>query len=277
MHDPMTLAFEIKSPIKHKTKFSPKGYRNTLVSIWHVDPDLKGDDDSCGWFKRSRHGDKEVLERIVKRYEFDWDRSYTSESGQKYNSGLFDDTPFAMPVYSVQGVVLNLFFLAAMEHFDEGKERWGYSRRKATKFCQKNLFEILLFAENPIDSMHDTIMHKFGYDHRPNEREERIHSMAECIYGWILREERPWWRHPRWHMHHWKVQVAFVLNFKRWAFSRCQKCGKGFKWNYCPVSTCWDGTGPLWFRSEKYIEHSDCKHPNSECCGVTAKEENATQ
>lgn len=50
MHDPMTVAHEIKSPFSGKPdKFSPKGRRNTLVTIWHVDPERDGSDDSCGW------------------------------------------------------------------------------------------------------------------------------------------------------------------------------------------------------------------------------------
>ena len=57
MHDPMTVAFEIKSPLRGRpSKLWPKGYRNSLVTIWHRDPlrfenkICRRDDDSCGWF-----------------------------------------------------------------------------------------------------------------------------------------------------------------------------------------------------------------------------------
>ena len=70
MHDPMTVAFEIRSPIKRKNKFFPEGYRQSLVTIWHVDPEKDGTDDSCGWFMRSRHGDQATLKKIAKAYEF---------------------------------------------------------------------------------------------------------------------------------------------------------------------------------------------------------------
>lgn len=48
MHDPLTVAFEIRSPIKHIT---PMGYEyhNPIVTIWHRDPESDGTDDSCGW------------------------------------------------------------------------------------------------------------------------------------------------------------------------------------------------------------------------------------
>ena len=59
MHDPWTLAHKIKSPFKNKS-----GYRNSLISIWHVDPETDGTDNSCGWFMRARHGDDKVLEEI---------------------------------------------------------------------------------------------------------------------------------------------------------------------------------------------------------------------
>src|SRR5438270_11469354 len=54
MHDPMTVAFEIRSPIKRKSNLWPKGYRKSLITIWHVDPETDGTDDSCDWFNRKR-------------------------------------------------------------------------------------------------------------------------------------------------------------------------------------------------------------------------------
>ena len=53
MHDPMTVAFEVKYPWRDKssgtTKLFPKGYRRTFITVWHVDPETDGSDDSCGW------------------------------------------------------------------------------------------------------------------------------------------------------------------------------------------------------------------------------------
>lgn len=279
MHDPKTLAFEIKWPWRKygkrgRNKFE-QNYRETAVSIWHVDPDRRGDDDSCGWFMRSRHGKKEVLERIVKRYDFDWDQSFES-GGSTYYTHLFYDKTAGLscgaPAMSTMGITLNLFFHAAMEHFDDGREKWERARRLAGKFMQKHLFEILLFAENPCDSLHVSICNLYNGDVGPERREERIREFAHIVYGWVLRATRPWYKHPRWHLHHWEINVSFLLKFKRWAFSRCQKCGKGFVWGYAPVSTCWDSDPPRWFRSEKHVEHSDCRNPTSECCASAEKQ-----
>ena len=58
MHDPMTVAFEIRYPWR---KYGAKGedaflrtYREPFITIWHVDPEKRGDDDSCDWFGRHR-------------------------------------------------------------------------------------------------------------------------------------------------------------------------------------------------------------------------------
>ena len=69
---------------------------------------------------------------------------------------------------------------------------------------------------------------------------------------------RPWYRHPRWHVWHWHIQVHPVQHFKRWAFSRCAGCGKRFIWGYSPATYSWDGEGPQWFRSERSIYHHNC-------------------
>lgn len=200
----------------------------TLFTLWHEDPNVRGDDDSCGWFMRARHGDEKVLEKIIKHFEWDWDRVFKSDSGAVYPRGYFNVN--GMPRYSVQGIVLNLMFLAAISVLG--------SRDKAARFCQKNMFEICLFAENPTDSMHDSLTLKWGKD---ENREQRIRNIASCIYGWILRETRPWYRHPRWHVRHWRLQIHPWQLFQRWAFDRCCKCGKRFGWGEVTVGD-WNGT-----------------------------------
>lgn len=268
----MTVAHEIKSPFKRKSKFFPEGYRNTLVTIWHVDPEKDGIDDSCGWFKRAHHGDKAMLSKIEKAIEFDFDRTFTpddedEESGKRtYFTGLFK--PNGDPNLSVIGITLDLFFSAIHTYYDHD---W----KKARKWMNKHLFEILHFAENPTDSLHDGITRKFqkgcGEEYTERARKERIHNLAATIYGWILRKEQKWWKHPRWHIHHWKIQVRFIDNLKRFLFSRCCKCGKHFPWGYSVCTNSWNCTGPRWFRSEKDVYHSDCLNPENNCCANSVK------
>ena len=55
MYDPLTVAFEIRSPFREKpSRLWPKGYRPPFITIWHKDPERDGTDDSCDWFGRKR-------------------------------------------------------------------------------------------------------------------------------------------------------------------------------------------------------------------------------
>lgn len=68
MHDPMTVAFEIRSPFKRRSEFFPKGYRPSFITIWHKDPCKDGSDNSCDWF-----GDKKPqTERETRLHETLW-------------------------------------------------------------------------------------------------------------------------------------------------------------------------------------------------------------
>ena len=53
MHDPLTQAFVI--PWRYRTEQWTTGkawrYWVPFITIWHVDPELRGNDDSCGWFR----------------------------------------------------------------------------------------------------------------------------------------------------------------------------------------------------------------------------------
>lgn len=251
MHDPMTQI-----------------YHCGLFTLWHVDPERgPGGDDSCGWFKRAHHGNQVVLNKIVKRFGEDWDRTWTYDPKEDGGSegehtrgktvhmcGYFN--PNGMPRMSVSGITLNLFFLAACDHFSsDGGTNW----EKARKFMRKHLYDIIMFAENPTDSLHDTLTLKYGND---TTREDRIRAMAAIIYGWILRADQKRWQHPRWHVHHWKFQIHPIEAFKRWAFSRCCKCGRGFKFGASVCTNNWNSTGPRWFRGERDIYHDDCVNPS---------------
>lgn len=57
MRDPMSVAFEIRYPWRHyKTPTSDfeRTYRDPFITVWHVDPESDGSDDSCDWFNRKR-------------------------------------------------------------------------------------------------------------------------------------------------------------------------------------------------------------------------------
>ncbi len=254
MHDPMTVAFTIRYPWRAYAKDKVRNefertYRHPFITIWHVDPENgPGGDDSCGWFMRSHHGDQIILDRIKKRYAEDWDRVFISdESGKMYPVGyLF---PNGEPRFSISGIVINLFFLAALEHFG--------GRDKAAKWMRRNLFEILWFAENPVDSLYDGLTNTFGVDSH-ERREDRIARYASTVYGWILRESRPWYRHPRWHVWHWKLQVHPWQAMRRFLLSRCSKCGGRFTYGYAPVSDSWDRPKAGFLRGEVGLRHSNC-------------------
>jgi len=277
MHDPKTVAWEIRYPWwkrrpwpkgtqhfddipeskqKRRDPWWKEGYRETFITIWHNDPETDGSDDSCGWFMRSRHGDKLVLERIIKRFESDWDRVFIGDEGKgkHYYCGFFypENAGAGMPNMSVTAIVLNLFFLAAIEHFKEdGRTNW----KKGKRFMRKHLFDIMLFAENPTDSLRNEIVRKWGTDSR---REDRIRNVAQIVYGWILRKTRPWYKHPRFHVHHLSIQCHPWQKIRRWLLSRCCKCGGRFKYGETPVTHQWESAKLKFLRGEKDIMHDQC-------------------
>src|SRR5690348_15802551 len=63
MHDPMTVAFEIRYPWRAYSKAERAArpqdsfrqtYRASFITIWHIDPEHGGSDDSCDWFGKRR-------------------------------------------------------------------------------------------------------------------------------------------------------------------------------------------------------------------------------
>ncbi len=230
MHDPKTVAFEIYLGAKKKKNGH---YRDAFITIWHNDPETDHTDDSCGWFMRSRHGDPEMLKKIRSAIEFNFDRTYVSESdGTLYLVGYFRPIT-GKPVMSVHGIVLSMFSDAAWQFFN-------YNRKRHRRWMNDNLYGILNLAENPTDSLKDDVVGTFRDPDLKWNREEALNNYASIIYGWILRSNRKWWQHPRWHIHHWSIQFHPLQRLKRRYWDKCCMCGKrGFKGS---AYSDWDGT-----------------------------------
>jgi hypothetical protein len=177
MYDPLTVAFEIRSPFRDKPcKLFPEGYRRSLITIWHRDPESDGTDDSCGW----------TFPRLTK---------------------------------------------------------------KEIDFCKD-----LIYNEN------DNLRHWFDQNYSPEDPQyptlDGMSSQVMQIMRCFKRFQRPWYRHPKYHFWHWKIQIHDLQNLKRWLFTKCKVCGKSFKYGETGVGT-WGGDGPRWFKSED-LTHMRC-------------------
>ena len=196
MHDPLTVAFEIRYPWPWHRRVSggvDLG-RPLLLTIWHVDPARNyvgkhSADDSCDWSGSSRPLNVKEY-GIVKAL---WDLESVVGNRPVYGSDLYPS------------------------------------------------------LENP------------GALGTPFE------ALQLAVYGWRRRDRR-WWQHPRFHVHHWGIQIHPLQKFKRWAFSRCTVCGGRFAWGEAPISGAWNSTGPLWFRSEVNARHGSCSATDVTAC-----------
>jgi hypothetical protein len=185
MHDLMTVAFEINSP------FKTKGYRNSLITIWHVDPQKDGTDDSCGWFLRPRHLNQNILNEIKSEFDFNFKHNYWFDQDGKQK-------------FSTIGTLVQMYSAATWIHFNR-------NRMKQKKFMRKYLFDIINFAENNVDCIGDNITNKWNVENQ----EDRFNEMAGMIYSDICMKQRKWFQHPKWHIHHWRIQFNFLNFFKK--------------------------------------------------------------
>lgn len=251
MHDPMTQAFQINYPWRKYGKSGrnefEKHYRSPFITVWHVDPATDGSDDSCGW-SRPRLS-KDHLSRC-KSLAGDEAREpwYQAYLGKKIESPTEAET------------LLRQAFLLIGRVF-------------SSAYACKNPIKRVTFAEasawasdllcSPSDNLRGSLSFLPGWssnndEDRVSDREYCAERLFFCIASYILRERRPWYRHPRWHVWHWHLQIHPLQDFKRWAFSRCASCGKGFKYGQSGWTNQWNSDGPRWFKSESDLHHDGC-------------------
>lgn len=182
MHDPLTVAFEIRYPWFRRSQLFPKGYHEAFVTIWHRDPgnmkqpDVRRSDDTCGW---------------------PWPNLNAKE---------------------------------------------------------------VTYAENLIDNEIDNVRGFFGaWDEKGEWELQRMKADLKQCFRLLKRLYRPWYKHPRWHFWHWRIQIHPVQQLRRWLFDRCASCGNRFAWGYSPVADSWS-------------DNSKLRH--FECCQLKAEKNN---
>lgn len=222
-----SVAFEIRFGRTWKRNGE---YRPAFITIWHCDH-------NCDWFG-GRDLDPTVLKTIVNCFRNEWDGTYGSirntEKGpmQIYcNTGWFGKNGY--PILSISGIVSAMFLQTCKIVLDPEKK--GFAWNKAFAFMNKYHAEIMHFAENNIDSLFDVLVKREldvivpAYS-TSKQKEELISHCAVVVYSWILRKQRPWYKHPRWHIRHWEVQWTWWQNLRRRYWDKCCICGKrGFR------------------------------------------------
>ncbi len=204
--------------------------------IWHIDPERSGSgnrrDDSCRWFDR-KPGEyatavKDLLadEGEVQALMNAFARSVHQPAGYS-ERGWRRMTP-ADCLAACLMVAMRLEHLRGWRLKSNGKwfvrDRYEKAMRIATAL-----------ALNETDNLQTS-----------DEPESFVRSVASAMN----RAYRPWWRHPKWHVHHWQINVHIWRNLKRATVEKCATCKKPLGFNAVPVNP------------------GDGSHHHSECLGV---------
>jgi len=216
MHDPQTLAFSIKSPFKDK-----HGYRNSIIDIWHCDPEnftfpdstqKQGGrrDDSCGWYAPMYHESERIaIEKLAKeQYSQIYARQITEKEGKDYAYVCNQPETMYEVIY---------WIWRSIKAF--GKKGWQYGNKR--NFLSSGELEFIMeLSSNPVDN----------FKHRPIKSENDFIEMFFSIWTEYRRFHRKWYQHPRWHIHHWKINFPGLRDINRKWFQKCDICGiRGFR------------------------------------------------
>lgn len=199
MHDPMTVAFEIKWPIP-KTEILPNGHkwksRYTLVTIWHVDPESDGTDSSCGYsIPNLTERDGKIIDEVIK-----WEESFP------YYSSPYLPITQVDPKYDYSQQLAGdclAHVAAAWQHI-----AWIRDRRRGLTIGE--WWRVVSIATSPHDNLRAILSDK------EEDADDRVRRFFGCVMRQYLAHHRPWYKHPKWHIHHWWIQIHPLQDLKRW-------------------------------------------------------------
>ncbi len=224
----------------------PGGLRDSFLTIWHRDPERNGSDDSCGW--SYPHLSQKHRKRLK---AFAWsearDPYFIAQSGKTWAGSNSE----AEAMY--RGLILQVCRVAGVPMTFGEAAKMASLHIQCPDCCPRA--DILCFQPG---------YHTNSKSDDREERERHFYGMCCGILKGILASRRPWYRHPRWHIHHWQFQFHPLQRIRRALFDRCEVCHERFSGNEPVMSTCWDTPRPrglsrlAFWRSNTHIRHEKC-------------------
>lgn len=281
MHDPMHVVHEIKYPWRtslpwpkkllekarrlgwdnsktwcemttrqqrRRDRMWPEGNRRSFITIWHLDPETDGSDRSCS----NRH--RQLPRRIHDRLKsLAWTESqypyFLRRPGQTWQGSRTE----AETLY--RGLILVVAHWAGIPcTFDQAAK----------------LAAVRIHTPNCLDNARIFCFQPGYHTNNPEDlaeyRQERFLGIALQIASDLYLPTRRFRIPPKWHVHHWRIQIHPLQALRRRLFDRCELCGKRFKPNEPVISTVWErphakGLARLAFwRSTTMIRHDRCSN-----------------
>lgn len=206
--------------------------------VWHIDPEKPGTgnrtDDSCGWFDRTPGAYADAVKCLTSDQTFMHDvrlilarrepMPYPFYEGisERHMTGLRLPAGEALALVTMIASELELRRWWNGQNGGEGATASWWRRTFTQERSVAKLATSL--ALHPLDNLSHV-----------DDPEKAVLLIAAALNRWF----RPGWRHPRWHVHHWKINFALPRNLRR-MFQPCATCGKPLGFGYFPVH---DGAG----------------------------------
>lgn len=230
-HHPETLIFSfpphVRTVLDKNGKQKPRRFAHWLhnflypfagFSLWHVDPcenvPYNRDDDSCGWFER-RPGEYASAmrgtlgdETVIRMFS-------------QCMAGYGPDIRFRQHVrYPPPYVMVTALQIIAQDLEFRRRSAASSKGRSAGDRMEKSLAVARDLAINSVDNVN----HIYEYE-----------RLVTIVAQTLARKFRPWWKHPRWHVHHWRFSFALPHNLRRAFVERCAHCNKPIGWGKSPL------------------------------------------
>lgn len=212
--------------------------------IWHIDPERPAPgqrtDDSCGWFDRRPGEYADAVAYLLNDQSFMHDLRLI----------LARREPMPYPFYEgiserhMTGLRLPageaLAFTVMISRELELRRWWNGQNGKAGAHSAG--WRRMFMRRRPVsDEAESLALNSTDNLSHVDDPEGAVRLIAAALN----RKFRPWWKHPRWHVHHWQVNFDLVRNLKR-MFQPCATCRRGLGFGYCPIN---NGQG---------LHHSEC-------------------
>jgi hypothetical protein len=176
------------------------------IYVWHIDPERPTEgqrtDDSCAWFDR-RPGEyaaalKELLADTTTMHDLGLTLNRRKHTPMPFYEGVSkpNTDPDRAPGYPrlSQADALAAILTIALE-LEHG--RWWRARRAAP------------WLVRPFVKRRDVTGHAFDLALNPVDNlssSDNAAQMARLTAASLNRAFKPWWKHPRWHVHHWRIK-----------------------------------------------------------------------